>query len=124
MATASPDDVRVEIETYLDDPAITAIISRVDRDITREMDDPPATDTDDRQDLEAVLTAIHITTTRDRAESRVQSGRTSVTYEEELVDQLRSRARRLGAPDSLLGLDGGKRTSVVSVPDAKGWDGA
>jgi len=128
MVTASADDVRVEIpETYLDDADIEGqsgdggILARVDRDIEREMSQPPADNTDDRRDLEAVLAALFIATSRDRAESETQSGRTSATYEEDLVDQLRARAKRLGAPDSLVGLAGTRRTATISAPDAKNW---
>lgn len=120
MATAGPADVRVEIDTYLDDPQITAVIDRVVRDIDREMSSPPADGTDDRKDLEAVLAAIHIATSRDRAESKASSGRTSATYEESMIDQLRGRAERLGAPDSLLGIDAGKPTFSLGVPDTSG----
>jgi len=117
VPTASPADVRIEIDTYLDDPEISSIISRIERDIGREMDDPPAGSTADRRDLEAVLAAIYIATTRDRAESKASSGRTSATYEESLVDQLRSRAQRLGAPDRLIGIDAGKPSFSIDVPD-------
>jgi hypothetical protein len=129
MPTAGASDVRIEIDTHLSDTEIegdstddtsTGILGRVERDIEREMDSPPAAGTDDRRDLEAVLAAIHIATTRDRADSQTKSGRTSVTYEESLIDQLRSRARRLDAPDSLLGLDGGKPTASIHVPNTKG----
>lgn len=121
MPDASPSDVRVEIDTYLDDTDITPIIKRVARDISREMDDPPETGSDDRQDLEAVLAAIHIATTRDRAESKVSSGRTSASYEQSVIDELRARASRLGAPDSLIGLTGTRRTATISSPDSKNW---
>jgi len=117
MATASPTDVRLEIDTYLDDSTITSVIDRIGRDIGREMDDPPGDGTDDRQDLEAVLAAIHIATTLDRAESDVSSGRTSATYEEDMIDQLRGRASRLGAPEELLGTNAGKPTFSLSVLD-------
>lgn len=109
MVTAAADDVRVEIDTYLDDPDIADILGRVDRDIERAMSDPPADNTDDRQDLEAVLAALFIATSRDRAASSSQSGRTSVTFEQSAIDELRSRARRLGAPESLLGTTGRTR---------------
>lgn len=130
MVTATADDVRIEIDTYLDDTEIEGdsndpnddgIIGRVDRDIEREMDSPPGDGTADRRDLEAVLAALFIATSRDRAESKAQSGRTSATYEEGLVDQLRARAKRLGAPDSLVGLAGQRRSASVTAPDAKGW---
>ncbi|WP_089650094.1 hypothetical protein [Halobacterium hubeiense] len=118
--TASPSDVQLEIDTYLDDSKISSIIDRVGRDIERVMDDPPAAGSDDRQDLEAVLAAIFIAETHDRAEESEQSGRTSATYEESMVDQLRGRAKRLGAPDSLIGTNAGKPTFSLSVPDTSG----
>jgi hypothetical protein len=117
VPTADPADVRVEIDTYLEDSEIMSIIERIGRDIRREMDNPPAGGSDARQDIEAVLAAIHIATTRDRAESKASSGRTSATYEESMVDQLRSRAQRLGAPDSLIGIDAGKPAFSLDVPD-------
>ncbi|WP_324757088.1 hypothetical protein [Haloarcula montana] len=117
MPTATAADVRVEIDTYLDDTKITSVIERIERDIPREMDDPPADDTDDRRDLEAVLAAIHIGTSLDRAASEASTGRTSETYEEDVIDQLRGRAKRLGAPDSLIGTNAGKPTFSLSVPD-------
>jgi hypothetical protein len=101
MVTATPTDVRVELDTTLDDPAISDIIGRVARDIDREPD-PPADDTDDRQDLEAVLAALHIATQRDRTASEAQTGRTAQTYEASTVQTLRERARRLGASESLI----------------------
>ncbi|WP_459191827.1 hypothetical protein [Halosimplex sp. J119] len=130
MPTASADDVRVEVDTYLDDtdiegadgdPDDDGILGRIERDIDREMDAPPGDGTDERRDLEAVLAALFIATTRDRAESKASSGRTSATYEESVVDQLRSRAKHLGAPDSLAGLSGTRRNASITAPDAKGW---
>lgn len=131
MPTADASDVRVEIETYLDDadiegdsndPNDDGILGRVERDIERELSDPPADGTNDRQDLEAVLAALFIATTRDRAEDRVQSGRTSVSYEQSLIDQLRARAKSLGANDALVGLAGTRRTATITAPDAKGYE--
>lgn len=128
MPTASAADVRIEIETHLDDAAIEGaggnggILARVDRDIERELDSPPADGTDDRQDLEAVLAALFIATSRDRAEESVQSGRTSVSYEQSVIDELRARAKRLGANDALVGLEGTRRTASITAPDAKGYE--
>lgn len=122
MPTASASDVRVEIETYLDDADIAPIIARVDRDIGRELSDPPADGTDDRKDLEAVLAALFIATSRDRAESKVSTGRTSATYEQSMIDQLRARAKSLGANDALVGLAGTRRTATIDAPDAKNWE--
>lgn len=122
MATASASNVRIEIDTHLDDPDITPIINRVNRDIKREMSNPPAASTDERQDLEAVLAALHIATSRDRAAESVQSGRTSATYEQSLIDELKARAKRLGAPDALVSIGQAKPSAGLSVPDAKGTD--
>lgn len=122
MATATASDVNVEITTYLDDPAIGDIIDRVDRDIDRELSDPPSDGTDDRKDLEAVLAALFIATSRDRAEESVSSGRTSATYEQSLIDELRARAKRLGANDALVGLAGTRRKASITAPDAKNWE--
>jgi len=120
MVTATADDVRIEIETYLDDTEIGAVIDRVSRDIDREMDSPPADGTDKRRDLEAVLAALFIAETRDRAEESAQSGRTKATYEQSMIDKLRGRARRLDAPDSLLTINANKPSASVTVHDAKG----
>lgn len=118
MAEASSSDVRVEIETYLEGDAIESVIDRISRDIDRDSS-VDVTDPQDRQDLEAVLAAHHIATTRDRAESSAQSGRTSATYEESLVDELKARARRLGATDELLGIGATKPTASIDVPQTR-----
>jgi hypothetical protein len=118
MPEAEPSDVRIEIETYLDDPDIEKVISRISRDIDRD-EQVTVENTQDRQDLEAVLAAHHIATTRDRAESQSQTGRTSVTYEDSLIDELKSRAKRLGATDELLGIGASKPTASISVPSTK-----
>lgn len=119
MPEASPSDVHVEIETHLEDSDIEPIIDRIARDIDRD-DAVDVEDTAHRKDLEAVLAAHHIATTRDRAESQSQTGRTSVTYEESLIDELKARAKRLGATDELLGIGGSKPTASISVPSTKG----
>lgn len=118
MAEATPSAVRVEIETYLPDSDITAIIDRVARDIDRD-DGVFGLDQQDRQDLEAVLAAHHIATTIDRSESSAKSGRTSVTYEQSLIDELKARARRLGATDELLGIGATNRTASITVPKTR-----
>ncbi|WP_135535378.1 hypothetical protein [Halostella pelagica] len=128
MPTADASDVRIEINTYLDDATIEGadddpdddgILGRIERDIERE-EEMPGMETADRRDLEAVLAAHHIATTHDRAESQSQTGRTSVTYEESLIDELKGRAKRLGATDELLGIGGAKPTASISVPSTKG----
>jgi hypothetical protein len=122
MTDATASEVRIEIDTTLGDTEINNIISRVERDIEREMDSPPSSGTDKRKDLEAVVAALFIAETRDRSASKVQTGRTSKTYEQSQIDKLRGRAKRLGAPDSLLNIDASKPTASVGVPDAKGID--
>lgn len=123
MPTASASDVRQEYDTYLSDTEIEGdstdsdddgILGRIERDINREMTDPPDENTDDRKDLEAVLAALFIAETRDRPGRRVQSGRSSVGYEADLIPSLRSRARTLGVPESLLEF-GGKNYSNFEV---------
>lgn len=122
MATATPSDVRVEIDTYLEDPMLLSILDRVERDIERELSDPPADGTGDRQDLEAVLAALFLATSHDRAESETATGRTSATYEQSLIDELRARAKRLGATDALVGLEGTRRSASITSPNAKGYE--
>jgi hypothetical protein len=116
MPEASPEDVRLEIDTHLDDPKIEKLIGRKARDIERDpnvggLDDP------DRRDLEAVLTAIHIATRLDRAEESVGAGPASVDYEESMIEELRADARRLGATDELLGIVATDKKASVWVPD-------
>lgn len=129
MPEATAADVRQEIETYLDDETIEGadddadddgLIGKVARKIDRD-DDVPELDDQDRADLEALLTAIHIATRLDRAESRSQSGRSNVTYEEEMVEELRSDARALGATDELLGIGTTKQRATIGVPKTRDW---
>lgn len=107
MATATPADVRLEIDTDLSDSDLSALLDRVARDIERQTSYPEA-DTDDRRDLEAVVTAIRIATgnspdASDRTASSVSAGSSRVAYESSLVERLRDKASRLGADDSLIG---------------------
>lgn len=122
MATATPSDVRIEIDTYLDDPVIADVIDRVIRDIEREMDSPPADGTGDRQDLEAILAALHIATSLDRAEEAASSGATSVEYEDSLIEALKARAKRLGASDELIGIGTTKPSASIDVLDSRNID--
>jgi len=96
MVEASPSDVRVDIETHLDDSDITAIISRTAREIDRAYEDTDVTfaDTQHRQDFEAALAALRIAEGRDRRASDVSTGGTSETYETAEIDNLRKRVRR------------------------------
>jgi len=116
MPEAEPDDVRLEIDTYLDDPKLTKLINKKSRAIDDDTG-VPALDSNQRAELEAVLVAIHIATRLDRAESSVGAGPASVEYEESMIEELRADARRLGATDELLGIGGTDKTASVFVPD-------
>lgn len=120
MSTATPSDVRVELNTSLDDSKITEIIERVSREIERELAEPPDQGTDDRQDLEATLAALFIATSHDRAEESTQSGRSSVSYEQSMIDELKARAKRLGATDALLSIGVVEQDASVYVADSRG----
>ena len=118
MATATPTDVRLEIDTKLSDQKIEAVIERKARDIDRD-DNVGGLDEPDRRDLEAVLAALHIATKLDRATSSQQVGNAQKSYEESLVDELRADARRLGATDGLLGIGATDKTASISVPSTR-----
>lgn len=112
MATslASPDDVRLELDTELDDTDISSLIQRVYRDIERAYlddtgeftttDDEGNTvdlfDNDDHQrDFEALLTAYRIASGRDRRAESESVASVSVTYEASEIAALRRRVARL-----------------------------
>lgn len=116
MPEASPEDVRLEIDTHLDDDKILKLIERKARDISRDSE-INGLSAEDRRDLEAIVTAIHIATRLDRAESSSKAGPVSVDYEESMIEELRSDARRLGATDELLGIGATKKTASIWVPD-------
>ncbi|WP_435552757.1 hypothetical protein [Natrinema sp. CGMCC1.2065] len=118
MATATPTDVRLEIDTKLGDEKIQKVIERKARDIDRD-DNVGGLDEPDRRDLEAVLAALHIATKLDRAASSQQVGNAQKSYEESSVDELRADARRLGATDELLGIGATNKTASISVPDTR-----
>lgn len=102
MPEAEPDDVRLDIDTQLDDPEITSLIERVSREIDREYEDDPSVTFDDaqhRSDFEAVLTAHRIAGGRDRRSESVATGRSQVTYETSEINSLRERVRRLDPGD-------------------------
>jgi hypothetical protein len=115
---ASPSDVRLEIDTNLDNDTIQSVIERKARDIDRD-DEVSGLDDPDRKDLEAVLAALHIATKLDRSTSTERLGNAQKTYEDSLVDELRSDARRLGATDELLGLGGEDKTASIWVSDTR-----
>ena len=122
MATSagtSADDVRVEINTILDDsdiegeqdnPDSTGILGRVERDTDREYDNTDITFEDDqhRQDFEATLAALRIAEGLDRRAESVTSGRSSRTYETAEIDNLRQRVRNLDPGDEF-----GQLSSVI-----------
>jgi len=116
MPEAVPNDVRLEIDTHLDDPMLTKLINKKSRAIDDDTG-VPALDSTQRAELEAVLVAIHIATRLDRAESSVGAGPASVEYEESMIEELRADARRLGATDELLGIGATDKTASVFVPD-------
>ena len=113
---ADPSDVRIEIDTKLDGDTITSVLERKARDIDRS-DEVSGLNAADRRDLEAVLAALHIATKLDRSTSSERLGNGQKSYEESLVDELRSDARRLGATDELLGIGGEDKTASIWVPD-------
>lgn len=98
MATAAgttPADVHVEIDTHLDSPDISALLDRVEREIDRAYGPTPGfVDTDHRRDFEAALAALRIAEGWDRRAEEAASGRSSTTYEESEIAQLRKRVRR------------------------------
>lgn len=96
IATAS--DVRLEINTGLDDATIEQHIARVRRDIEREYDtsDPDLFDDDAHQrDFEATLAAYRIATGPDRRVDSEDVASVSVEYEGDELAALKSRVARL-----------------------------
>lgn len=96
-AGTSPTEVRVVIDTGLDDPEINDILDRVERDIDREYDsDPDVTfaDSQHRQDFESALAALRIATGKDRRASQVSGVENSLTYEASEVRRIRAAVRR------------------------------
>lgn len=121
MPEASASDVRVEIDTHLDDSDIEGadgdggLLARIAREIDRAYDDDLEVvfaDVQHRQDFEAVLTALRIAEGKDRRGESVQSGRTSTTYEASEIENLRKRVRRADPGDEF-----GHAGSVVRDTD-------
>lgn len=112
MPEASASDVRVEIDTMLDDADITAILAVVDRDIAREYPSSAFESTQHEQDFEAVLTALRIAAGRDRRAESASSGRSSTEYETAEIDSLRQRVRRLDPGDAF-----GRSETIVRDSD-------
>ncbi|WP_226040848.1 hypothetical protein [Natrinema sp. DC36] len=118
MSTATPTDVRLEIDTKLADEKIQKVIDRKARDINRD-DGVAGLGDQVRTDLEAVLAALHIATKLDRATTNEEVGSARKSYEESMVDELRADARRLGATDELLGIGATDKTASITVPDTR-----
>lgn len=95
MPEASATDVRVELDTTLDNSEITNIIAVVEREWQRVYDASDFDDTQHIQDFEAVLTALRIAEGRDRRAESEQTGRTRTDYEVVEVESLEKRVRRL-----------------------------
>lgn len=94
MPEASPSDVRVEIDTGLDDSDITAILDRVEREWQREYQSDAFEDAQHIQDFEATFAALRIAEGRDRRASSHSFTGESTTYEEDEIAALRKRVRR------------------------------
>lgn len=108
-AGTTTTDVRREIDTRLDDPAVTEVLDRVEREIDRAYPNAPGfSSSDHRQDFEAALAALRIAEGRDRRAEEAQSGRSSTTYETAEIAQLRKRVRR-GDPGNQFGHAGSIR---------------
>jgi hypothetical protein len=100
MPGATPIDVRIEIDTDLDDPQIAALLRRIKREWQREYRATVFEDDQHVADFEAALTALRIAEGRDRRAETVQSGRTSTTYEASEIKALQKRVRRLDPGDT------------------------
>jgi hypothetical protein len=99
MPEAAPTDVRVEIDTRLDDPDVSDILDRVEREWQREYEAGDFDDTQHIQDFEAVLAALRIAEGRDRRASEESRESASITYEADEVESLRERVRRVDPGD-------------------------
>jgi hypothetical protein len=108
-AGTTPADVHVEIDTHLDDPDISTLLDRVEREIDREYGPNPGfSSTQHRQDFEAALGALRIAEGRDRRAEEASSGGSSTSYEADEIAQLRKRVRR-GDPGNAFGYAGSIR---------------
>jgi hypothetical protein len=99
-AGTSATEVRVEIDTHLDDSDISDILDRVEREIDRAYEaDPGFEDTQHRVDFEAALAALRVAEGRDRRGEEVASGRATTSYEASEIANLRKRVRRADPGD-------------------------
>lgn len=102
MPEAEPSDVRLEVDTDLEDTELTKLIARVAREVEREYGDDPSVTFEDaqhRSDFEAVLTALRIVGGRDRSKKSAALGSGQFTYETSEIDSVRKRVRRLDPGD-------------------------
>lgn len=94
-AGTEPSDVRIDIDTVLDDPEIKTILEkRIEPEWQRVYETGDFDGSDHIQRFEAALAALRIAEGRDRRASDVGSGRSSTTYETDEIDNLRKRVRR------------------------------
>lgn len=108
-AGTSATEVRVEIDTHLDDSDISDILDRVEREIDRAYGSNPGfADNQHRVDFEAALAALRIAEGRDRRADEATSGRATTSYEAQEIKQLRKRVRR-DDPGDEFGFAGGLR---------------
>lgn len=94
MPEANASDVRVEIDTELDNTEIGTLLNRIEREWKREYSTSDFDGTDHIQDFEAALAALRIAEGRDRRAESVGSGRSRVEYETAEIENLRQRVRR------------------------------
>jgi hypothetical protein len=99
MAEATASDVRVEIDTALDDPAIAELVQRIEREWQRHYTPDAFADRAHIADFEAALTALRIAEGRDRRAESASTGRTKTDYETQEIEHLQQRVRRLDPGD-------------------------
>lgn len=95
---AKPSDVRLEVDTSLEDSRITSVLKRVARDNDR-VNNAASMENGLRKDLEAAMAAYHIATQLDRRVRQKSIGSGSKTYEGGSVDGIRERIIDLDPSD-------------------------
>lgn len=114
---ASPDDVRDLIDTSLDDEEIDGILTFTARSIGRQYGDDDFEDETHRSDLEAALTAMRISSGRDRTVTEEQLGNARKVYADTDGTWLRGLIRQLD-PGKAFSAGGVRRDSDRSVRSA------
>lgn len=99
MAEATIADVREIITTDLDDIEIGEILDRAARAIALTYDSADFVSTSHQADFEATLAAIWIVGNKDRRAQSISSESASVTYEANVLNQLRAQLARLDPGD-------------------------